>query len=68
MLVLEEFINKLSSHAQFSIFLGLAFGVIAFIVSLFAGFSLAKTAMVTFVFAAVIYLVIDFYETAIESN
>jgi len=66
MLVLEEFINKLSTHAQFSIFLGFVFGVIAFIVSIFAGFSLAKTAMVTFVFAAVIYLALDFYEMVIE--
>jgi len=62
MLILEAFMDKLSTHAQFSIFLGMAIFIIGTISAFFIGYSIAKVAMVSFGLTAVIYLIIDFYE------
>jgi len=58
----EIMLNRLSTHAQFSVLLGACFGTIAFIVSLVLGFSIAKTILATIALSAITYLVIDFYE------
>jgi len=61
--MIDLIINKFSTHALFSMFFAVVAAIIMFIVALMFDLPLAGIPAFTFVFGAVVYLVLDFYET-----
>jgi len=59
-----EFLNKnLSTHAIFSIFLGIVVAALGLVVAGAFNYSMVGVGVWSFVLAAVVYLVLDFYES-----
>ena len=56
-------LNKISTHAAFSIFLAIVFAIMGLVIAAAADFSIAGVLISAFVFGAVVYLALDFYET-----